>query len=216
MAIRNSTPKVRSKSPAVPTRRLPAPHDRVKFTLERIGNGDFCIEYYGSHDELIACGAATPELLATPSRGKTRRDSTGNRVALERRKNHLILGLYRSRDDAAQLPGVTSAALADAVKDYKQRFPRIAALTELADTRSKADCLDFCSSLLDVLDLCARGDHPSYPDAFPVESLHRIRSHVSAIRHELRDRSAPAAARPSHLRLVVNNSQEVTHVAPRA
>jgi hypothetical protein len=66
--------------------------------------------------------------------------------------------------------------------------------------------LAFCESMLETVVECTRGRHPYYPNAFPAESLARIRSHVSAILHELKDRSTPDAPRPSHLRLAVDNT----------
>ena len=78
--------------------------------------------------------------------------------------------------------------------------------------RDRPTRLSFCDSMLDALVGSADGRHPYYPDALPTESLARVRDHAAAILREVRhaarlctDAPSSKAARPSHLRLVVDN-----------
>jgi hypothetical protein len=76
------------------------------------------------------------------------------------------------------------------------------------DEPARPNRIGFSRSLLDMIVTIASGDHRYYPDALPTQSLSRIRSHVAAILIEIR---GARLRKPSHLRLIVDNTREVSH-----
>jgi hypothetical protein len=206
MATENVTP-IRPRRPSARRTlfvkgRLAVPHDGVKFRLKFLGDGDIYVEYSGFTEELIACGAATPELLGPAVRGKTRSDSAGNHVILARRKNHrLVCRTLQSRDAVAQLLGVTAAGIADAVKVYEQRFPptrqadaRAATLAGLMEQRARFIVTKFLR-VWEELD-----------EAGKERVYHLALGELALKSQEESERIAERRATPSHLRLVVDNT----------
>jgi hypothetical protein len=71
--------------------------------------------------------------------------------------------------------------------------------------KTSAERLEFCESLLNMILQCARGEHPSWPDALPLDAQARIEGRIDTIFAELQRYVPTAPPRPSHLRLVVDN-----------
>lgn len=125
-----TTPKDRSKSVRGP-HRLPAPHDRVEFIVDKHG-----VEYSGGIEDLISASVVTASMLKgkrpgskMPSRGtRSRRHRSFGRVIVSYLKHGLVVRFCHALERDLKLPGVTdeivSAAKAEADaerQDYEAR-----------------------------------------------------------------------------------------------
>jgi hypothetical protein len=110
MAKSDSTPKLRSKSAAVPS--LSAPFDDVQFTWDA-SDQHIALEYCGPAERLIECGAIEPHMADKAKKGSGRNprcDSSGHRFhrALKIMRDRTVLKVVRYIGDqkfAESLPG---------------------------------------------------------------------------------------------------------------
>lgn len=177
----------------------------------RVGDGH--IEYLGTMDSLMAVGALTPSMMESRKKyrkGDARglRDDHGNRYflrpsAIKAEPGRVSLRRYFSREISMEMPGV------------RELFPEGIPEPEKESSKDEPSRADFCTTMLNMIMQCARGDHPSWPKAMPSETQCLIERHIDAIRERFRcnggKRSAP---RPSFLRLVVDNTHGDAHGYP--
>jgi hypothetical protein len=66
--------------------------------------------------------------------------------------------------------------------------------------------LSYCRSLFECVEIALNGSHPQWPKSISVESLCRVRGHISTILSEIEKAQSAGVLRASHLRLVVDNT----------
>jgi hypothetical protein len=97
---------------------LAAPHSSVTVNilwapgLER----QALLEYVGPSSALVAAGVATAELMQ-PAGTRTRYDTEGRKVHIQRGPKKTVLRVYMTANDALAMPGVTPTRLARAISE---------------------------------------------------------------------------------------------------
>jgi hypothetical protein len=101
---------------------LAAPHENVCFhvLITQEDRCEFSVCYYGRREDLVASGAASPEMVAKGRQGERRHDREGDRMHIATLPSHVRITLYKSRDAAPSLPGVTPAHLDAAREAHRQ------------------------------------------------------------------------------------------------
>ena len=86
---------------------LPAPHGAVRCTVEHWTDG-IAVFYWGTLEQFVAAGCATPAMLAPGRPGRPRKDADGDRVTLQQISGTRYR-LMRVKPQAAApgLPGVS-------------------------------------------------------------------------------------------------------------
>lgn len=207
----------------------PVPHA----TIVPIVFFESCMErvtlmYRATAAELIAAGAATPELLGPWKRGKTRVDADGDRALITRRKDGIELQLCRKAVDRARCcPGVSEELLATerarfetiyGIADqrnearYRAEELVITSLRRMPTTGfvSTVEALGFLADLRDVVQLAdtrrgARGELAAcLADQISLSQTVRLLNNLPTYDEAVANRPERAARQ---LRLVVDNTR---------
>lgn len=116
---------------------LPAPHDRVEFTLSSSGES-FSVQYSGSVEDLISAGVVTRQMVTSNKTGRMyergkylRRDAAGGEICIRHLKYEVVVIFYEALELGLTLPGVTefilAAAKAEAIAEDARYEARCAA-----------------------------------------------------------------------------------------
>jgi hypothetical protein len=194
---------------------LPAPHDRVELRITTFWpiRKRALIEYRGTETDLIAAGIVTPKFFLRAT-GRRREDAAKRYITITRLKGRMRLAFNGNPLADPQLPGVSAEAVEAVAEEYRRELREVCREPAPEPELPPLARADFCKSMLEMVQRCASGDHPRWPDPLPKQTQSRIDRHVAVILEELglgKAFAGAGVARPSHLRLVVDNS-EVDHV----
>jgi len=126
-----SPPSVQAKHPwsrRAIFRRLPAPHDAIRWSIGRFNMNEeqpshVHITYIGTRADLIAAGCASVELLDFWLPGKKRLDQDGERCGVHNRKDGTIkLELHKLMAHALGLPGITQESIERDHSHYRREW----------------------------------------------------------------------------------------------
>jgi hypothetical protein len=193
---------------------LPAPHDRVELRIKTFWpeRERVLIEYRGTETDLIAAGIVTPKIFLRAT-GRRREDAAKRYITIKRLKGRVRLAFNGNPFADPQLPGVSAEAVDAVTEEYRRELREVCREPLLEPELLPLARADFCKSILETVQRCASGDHPSWPDPLPKQTQSRIDRHVAVILGEFglgKAFAGAGVARPSYLRLVVDN--EVRHV----
>lgn len=187
----------------------------MQVELEERNSGAYVmITAQGSTNALLASGYLTPSMMAARAarrRGDPRgsRDDHGERYFLTHtpRKGapeRMQLRRHLRPEHAIELPGVR-----EIFPNGIPEPPIQPAHTDLEESgKHELSRADFCTNMLDIIMQCARGDHPTWPEALPTETQCSIEWYVDALREKFRrSGNKRRAPRPSFLRLVIDNTK---------
>jgi hypothetical protein len=173
------------------------------------------VDYLGTVDALVAVGALTSSMMGRREKyrkgdGRGLQDEHGHRFNLHRsatrgEPERMTLHRYVDWELAMQLPGVRELFPEGIPEPERESAP------EKKSSKVELSRAYFCTTMLNTVVRCARGDHPSWPESMSAEALCLIERHVDAIREGFRrDGSKRTAPRPSFLRLVIDNTKGVS------
>jgi hypothetical protein len=169
----------------------------------------------GTMDALVASGYLTHSMISARrdrkrGSGNPQLDENGGRFWMQPSPSKIspertMLVRRMSAELAMRLPGVRDL-FPEGIPELQRQFTEDCNEPEKESSKHELSRADFCTSMLDMIMQCARGDHPSWPDSMPAETQCRIERHIDVLREEFR-RSVSNRRAPSFLRLVVDNTK---------
>lgn len=198
-------------------RSLAAPHDAVRWSIDRTTGPEeqtnIRVIYRGQTADLVGAGCGTAKLIGPWQPGRRRVDDDGDDAHVVKRKRGIVLTRWKSIESAVRLPGVTHEIIDQDLAQYRREWEQWNAIRNRpADSAEKERIPDRARFLIDMLDSVlnsAGGQHPWWPQGYSPDALARIRGHLDSVAAELRKDPAAPLARPSHLRLIIDNDDHM-------